>query len=96
MERQREGTVSLSAAPEEIFAFIDDHSRFASHMSQSSWMMGGGRMVVDVDAARAQAIGSHIRLSGNVFGMRLFLDEVVTRRNPPTEKLWRLSVLPNC
>ena len=88
MQRHREGTKSISAAPEKIFAFIDDHSRFASHMSQSSWMMGGGRMVVDVDAARGQAVGSHIRLSGNVFGIRLFLDEVVTRRNPPREKMW--------
>ena len=51
-------------------------------------------MVVDVDAARGQAIGSHIRLSGNVFGMRLFLDEVVTRRNPPTEKTWETVGTP--
>ena len=94
MQRHREGTASISAAPEEIFAFIDDHSRFASHMSQSSWMMGGGRMVVDVDGARGQAVGSHIRLSGKVFGIRLFLDEVVTRRNPPTDKIWETVGTP--
>jgi hypothetical protein len=27
-------------------------------------------------------------LSGRVFGVRIHLDEVVTRRNPPTEKVW--------
>lgn len=27
-------------------------------------------------------------MSGKVFGVRLFLDEVVTRRNPPTDKVW--------
>jgi hypothetical protein len=27
-------------------------------------------------------------LSGRVFGVRLFLDEVVTRRNPPFDKVW--------
>jgi hypothetical protein len=86
--------VSIAATPEEVFAFIDDHSQFASHMSQSSWMMGGGRMLVDVDAARGQAVGSHIRLSGKVFGVRLFLDEVVTRRNPPTDKVWETVGIP--
>ena len=94
MQRHREGTASISAAPEEIFAFIDDHSRFASHMSESSWMMGGGRMVVNVDGARGQAVGSHIRLSGTVFGIRFFLDEVVTRRNPPTDKMWETVGTP--
>ena len=88
MQRHRESTVSIVAAPDELFAFIDDHSRFASHMSQPSWMMGGGHMVVDVDAAQGQAVGSHIRIGGKVFGIRLFLDEVVTVRNPPTEKIW--------
>lgn len=88
MDRHHEGTALIAAAPEDVFAFIDDHSRFAAHMSGSSWMMGGGRMVVDVDAAKGQAIGSHIRLSGKAFGIRLFLDEVVIRRNPPAVKIW--------
>lgn len=94
MRRHREGAVSIAATPEEVFAFIDDHARFASHMSQSSWMMGGGRMVVDVDVGKGQAVGSHIRLSGKVFGVRLFLDEVVTRRNPPAEKVWETVGAP--
>jgi hypothetical protein len=57
-------------------------------MSESSWMMGGGRMSAELDEARGQAEGSHIRLGGRVFGVRLYLDEVVTRRNPPTDKVW--------
>lgn len=88
MDRHHEGTALIAAAPEEVFAFIDDHSRFASHMSGSSWMMGGGRMVMEVDAAKGQAVGSHIRLTGRAFGFRLLLDEVVTRRTPPAVKLW--------
>ena len=51
-------------------------------------------MLVDVDAAKGQAVGSHICLSGKVFGVRLFLDEVVTRRNPPTDKLWETVGTP--
>jgi Polyketide cyclase / dehydrase and lipid transport len=86
--RHKEGSVLIAASPEIVFAYVDDHSRFSSHMSESSWMMGGGGMGVELDAAKGQAVGSHIRLSGNVFGIRLFLDEVVTRRNPPREKVW--------
>ena len=94
MQRHREGAVLIAGTPDEVFAFVDDHSRFASHMSQSSWMMGGGRMLVDVDGAKGQAVGSHIRLSGKVFGVRLFLDELVTRRSPPTEKVWETVGTP--
>jgi hypothetical protein len=52
----------IPAPPEQVFAFVDDHSRFSSHMSQSSWMMGGGRMSIELDEAKGQAVGSHIRL----------------------------------
>ena len=86
--RHHERDQFVAAAPEEVFAFVDDHARFSAHMSESSWMMGGGRMSVELDEARGQAEGSHIRLSGRVFGVRLYLDEVVTRRNPPTDKVW--------
>ena len=78
----------IAAPPEEVFSFVDDHARFSSHMNESSWMMGGGRMLVELDEAKGQAVGSHIRLSGRVFGIRLFLDEVITRRVPPTDKIW--------
>ena len=51
----------------------DDHSRFSSHMSQSSWMMGGGRISIELDSAKGQVVGSHIGLSGTVLGIRLSL-----------------------
>jgi Polyketide cyclase / dehydrase and lipid transport len=86
--RHHERDLFVAAAPEEVFAFVDDHARFSSHMSESSWMMGGGGMAVALDEAKGQAVGSHIRLSGRVCGVRLYLDEVVTRRNPPTDKVW--------
>jgi hypothetical protein len=63
-------------------------------MNESSWMMGGGRMSVELDEAKGQAVGSHIRLSGRVFGVSLYLDEVVTRRDPPTNKVWETVGTP--
>ena len=87
--RHVESSGTVNAAPREVFAYVDDHSRFSSHMNQSSWMMAGSRMSVELDPAQGRAVGSHIRLAGRVLGVRLFLDEVVTRRNPPAEKVWQ-------
>jgi len=84
----------IPAPPRDVFAFVDDHSRFSSHMSESSWMMGGGHMTVETDDANGQAVGSHIRLGGRVFGLRLFLDEVVIRREPPVLKIWETVGTP--
>lgn len=67
--RHREGAALIAAPPEEVFAFVDDHSLFSSHMSQSSWMMGGGRTSIELDDANGQAAGSHIRLSAQFSGL---------------------------
>lgn len=92
--RHYEETSSISASPEELFAYVDDHKRFSSHMNQSSWMMGGGKMDVSVDGGNGQKVGSHIRLSGTAFGMKLFLDEVVTHHEPPYLKIWETVGIP--
>ena len=83
--RHNESTAQVRASPEELFQRLDDHSQLSGHMSKSSWMMGGGserrrRMT------GGRSVGSHIRLSGRILGMQLYVDEVVTQRNPPFEK----------
>ena len=83
-----ETSALVAASPERVFALIDDHERLASHMSQSSWQMGGGRMKTLLDEHRGQRVGSHIRVGGRVLGFELSLDEVVTEREPPTRKVW--------
>ena len=92
--RHCERTMLVAALPEDVFEFVDDFSRLSSHMSESSWMMGGGRMTVETDAAKGQTAGSHIRMSGRVFGVPLSLDEVVTRHEPPREKRWQTVGTP--
>ena len=89
-----ERSALVNTSPEEAFAFIDDHARFSSHMNESSWMMGGGRMSVELDAAKGQAVGSRISLCGRVFGVGLSVDEVVTHREPPTNKVWKTVGAP--
>lgn len=52
-------------------------------------MIGGGRMTTSIDEGNGQKVGSHIQMSGRVVGVTLFLDEVVTRREPPRLKVWK-------
>lgn len=88
MSAHYEENIFIPAAPQEIFDFVNDPDRLSSHMSQSSWMMGGGRMAVSVDEGRGQKPGSHIKLEGKAFGIPLFLDEVITLYEPPHRKIW--------
>jgi hypothetical protein len=78
--------VHAGAGP--LFAHLDDHARLSGHMEERSWRMGGGRMRLQFDAERFQAIGSRLVLSGRAFGLPLSVREVVTEREPPTRKAW--------
>jgi hypothetical protein len=88
LPRHYEGQVLVGAPIEDVFSHIDDHSRLSSHMNRSSWMMGGGRMDIQVDQGRGQQIGSKIRLAGTVCGLRLSVEEIVTERAVPYRKTW--------
>lgn len=87
-EYHYEEEAAINISPEKVFAYLDDHARLSSHMNNSSWMMGGGKMNITTDEGRGQKVGSHIRLSGKAFGTKIFLDEVVTKYEPPRSKLW--------
>jgi len=88
LPRHYEGNAIVGAPIEDVFNHIDDHSRLSSHMNRSSWMMGGGRMDIQVDEGRGQKIGSKIRLAGIVCGIRLSVEELVTERAVPYRKTW--------
>lgn len=79
----------IDASPNAVFAYVDDHEQFSSHMKKSSWMMGGGRMESHIDAGGGKTVGSHITMSGRVLGLHLALDEVVTVHDPPNHKAWQ-------
>lgn len=83
-----ESSAPVQAPADRVFAHIDDHSRLSSHMSEPSWMMGGGRMTIELDEGRGQKVGSRIRLAGKILGVKLSVEEVVTQRRPPLSKTW--------
>lgn len=87
--RHYEEATLIHATPEKVFSFADDHTNFSSHMNKSSWMMGGGSMNTYADEKKFREVGSHLKMKGNVFGINLFLDEVVAEHNPPSNKSWQ-------
>lgn len=89
-----EAAAFVPAPPTLVFERLDDHTRLGEHMGRPSAMMGGGSMTYEFDALRGQAVGSHIRMGGEAFGIRVFVDEVVTVRDPPRRKVWRTTGEP--
>lgn len=83
-----EESVTLPATPEAIFSFADNHNNFSAHMNQSSWMMAGSKMKTSIDDGEGKKVGSHIKMSGRIIGINLFLDEVITIYDPPKQKEW--------
>ncbi len=69
-----ERSQDVEATAEVVFDFIDDREQFSAHMGQSSWMMGGGTMTVDMDERRGRSVGSHIRMRGSMLGVEVHLD----------------------
>jgi hypothetical protein len=94
MSRHHEAKSFVAASPAEIFARLDDQTRLGEHMGKSSAMMGGGKMTYDFDGGGGRAVGSHIRMGGKAFGLKLFVDEVVTERDPPRRKVWKTVGAP--
>jgi len=86
--RHEEHSAPINASAERVFDQLDDQTRLMEHMSKRSWKMGWGRMETVLDAQQGSSVGSHIVLRGRVFGIRLYLDEVVTVREPPLMKTW--------
>jgi len=86
--------VELAADPERLFAHLDEHRRLASHMEKPSLMTAGTSMRIETDDRHGQAVGSAIRMSGRMLGVRLAVEEVVTERQPPLRKAWETVGAP--
>lgn len=81
-------SIDLALNPVTLFDALDDHARLTEHMAGMSWMMGGGKMTLELDQQGGRAVGSTMTLVGSAFGMRLALTERVTERVPPARKFW--------
>ena len=83
-----ESNARIAVPAERLFDQLDDPTRLTAHMSTRSWRMGWGKMDTALDDRGGRAVGSHIIVRGRIFGIRLYLDEVVTQRETPFRKTW--------
>lgn len=78
----------VATSPERVFEYLDDPTRLGRHMSKPSGMMLGGSMSYEFDERGGREVGSVIRMSGAILGLRLAVEEIVTERIPPRRKAW--------
>ncbi len=90
-----ESTTFAHASVDRVFAYLDDPKSLSAHMGESSMMMLGSRMSMDIDAEGGRAIGSKIRMHGSMMGIPLSLEEVITERQAPCRKVWETIGTPN-
>lgn len=93
-EKHYKESVFIPASAGDVFNYIDDHSNYYSHVIKFAKLLGG-RMQLHFDESHGKSVGSHIRLSGKVFGKSLSLEEVVTKREPPHIKTWETVGAPD-
>ena len=89
-----ETTAVVHAPAERVFAYLDDPKSLSAHMGESSMMMMGSRMSIDVDAGGGHTVGSEIRMAGSVMGIPVSLEEVIRERQPPYKKHWETVGTP--
>lgn len=78
----------VATSADVLFDYLDDQASLGSHMQKPSMMMLGGRMSYEFDEARGRTVGSVIRMRGNILGLVLSVEEVITERQPPRRKVW--------
>ena len=78
----------LRASVQAAFEYLDDFKKLSAHMERPSAMMLGSSMEIDTDDGNGRAVGSHVRMQGNVLGIPLSLEEIVVQREPPLRKAW--------
>ena len=94
LTRHFEAESSVEGSAEAVFTHVDSPLQLSSHMNQSSWKMGWGKMETVLDEDKGQKVGSKIRFQGRILGVSLSVDEVVVERNPPHQKAWETIDLP--
>jgi hypothetical protein len=95
LPRHYEVGARIATSAGSLFDFLDDPARLTDHMSKSTWMMGGGRMRLELDESEGRRVGSKMTLSGRAFGLELFLEQAVTERSVPHRKTWQTSGTPH-
>ncbi|MCG5485519.1 MAG: SRPBCC family protein [Sinorhizobium meliloti] len=85
----------VATSADVLFDYLDDQASLGSHMQKPSMMMLGGQMSYEFDEARGRTVGSVVKMRGNILGLVLSVEEVITERQPPRRKVWETRGRPN-
>lgn len=86
--KSRHKTAIIQAAPEIVFAQMDDFSKTGMHMSESSMMMMGSKLKLEQLSPNSSGLGAKYRWYGKMMGMTIDFEEKVTKWEPPKLKEW--------
>ena len=75
-------------SPEQVFNCIDDLGVTGMHMTKSSAMMFGSKLVLEFLTAKHSGAGSKYKWNGKMMGWPMDFTVEVTKWIPPEEKIW--------
>jgi hypothetical protein len=80
---------SLFTSPAlEVFRIIDDLGVTGVHMTESSMMMMGSKLILEYLTANRTGLNSKYRWYGKMMGIPMHFTVLVTKWNPGKEKVW--------
>ena len=80
--------IFINAAPDKVFAMIDDLGVTGMHMTKSSTMMMGNKLSLEYLTNNHTGLGSRYRWKGTMMGMKMDLTVEVTKWIEGVEKTW--------
>lgn len=86
--------IIINAPLEIVFARMDDLSKTGMHMSNSSMMMMGSKLMLEQLPGPSQGLGASFHWSGSVMGMPIDITETVTKWVVNKEKIWETIGTP--
>lgn len=78
----------IHSTPEKVFQQMDDFSKTGMHMSQSSMMLMGSKLKLELLTPQQTGLGAKYRWYGKMMGMTIDFSETVTKWQPPLLKEW--------
>ena len=80
--------IFINAAPDKVFAMIDDLGVTGMHMTKSSAMMMGSKLNLEYLTTNHTGLGSKYRWTGTMMGMKMDFTVEVTKWIKGVEKIW--------
>jgi hypothetical protein len=81
-------SILIQSTPEKVFQQMDDFSKTGMHMSESSMMMMGSKLILEQLSLNPTGVGASYRWYGMMMGMKMDFSETVTKWEQNKLKEW--------